>query len=360
MAELIRQKAEIKVAQELNFLKEKYKNVVRPVNWHLPPEAVLTFLLGSDAKDEMQISPKYFGDRSLIEVMIATLLSDRSLLIIGVPGTAKTWIAEHLTAAISGDSELIVQGTSGTSEESLRYAWNYAQLLAHGPSDDALIKSPIFRAMEDGKIARIEELSRIPSEVQDALISILSEKTISIPELRKSIHAVKGFNIIATANHLDRGVYDMSSALRRRFNIVLLPLPYTLADEVKIVSHRSKQLEQDYQLTLNDIKQSHIERLVTLFREMRNGKTEDGKQKFKQSKANLSPAEAISIVHHAKIQSSIFKHDEIHPDHFVQGIKQALGQHQLEEMNLLEEYNELVIKKRSDWKDWYNAIKKSI
>ena len=51
-----------------------------------------------------------------------------------MPGTAKTWVSEHLAAAISGDSTLVVQGTAGTPEEAIRYGWNYARLLAEGPS----------------------------------------------------------------------------------------------------------------------------------------------------------------------------------------------------------------------------------
>ena len=326
---------------ELDILKSQYKDAFRPKNWNLSPEAILLFILGGKLKDGTIISPKYFGEKALVEVMIATLMSDRALLLIGVPGTAKTWIADHITTALSGDTALLVQGTSGTNEESLRYGWNYAQLLANGPSETALVKSPIYRAMETGRIARIEELTRIPSEIQDALISILSEKTISIPELNSSIKAERGFNIIATANHLDRGVYELSSALRRRFNIVLLPLPKTKEEEVKIVQHRAAQLEEAF-----DYK----------FPEMRNGQTEDGKQKFKQSTSTLSPAEAISIVHQAQIQAAMFDHDTISPKHFTQGIIQAIG-HSPEEILLLKDYNENIVKKRNDWSEWYQSFK---
>ncbi len=341
---------------ELDILKSQYKDAFRPKNWNLSPEAILLFILGGKLKDGTVISPKYFGEKALVEVMIATLMSDRALLLIGVPGTAKTWIADHITTALSGDAALLVQGTSGTNEESLRYGWNYAQLLANGPSETALVKSPIYRAMETGRIARIEELTRIPSEIQDALISILSEKTISIPELNSSIKAERGFNIIATANHLDRGVYELSSALRRRFNIVLLPLPKTKEEEVKIVQHRAAQLEEAFDYKFPDIKQNHIDKLITLFREMRNGQTEDGKQKFKQSTSTLSPAEAISIVHQAQIQAAMFDHDTISPKHFTQGIIQAIG-HSPEEILLLKDYNENIVKKRNDWSEWYQSFK---
>src|SRR5204862_5857731 len=116
----------------------------------------------------------------------------------------------HLAAAICGTSALLIQGTAGTDEATLRYGWNYARLLAVGPSRDALVSSPMMVAMETGRIARVEELTRIPSEVQDTLITILSEKTLPIPELATEVQAVKGFNVIGTANNRDKGVNELS------------------------------------------------------------------------------------------------------------------------------------------------------
>src|SRR6266496_2406787 len=168
----------------------------KPPNWHLSPWAVVTYLLGGTLDDGTVITPKYVGPRRLIEVAVATLATDRALLLLGVPGTAKTWVSEHLSAAISGDSTLLVQGTAGTAEESIRYGWNYARLLTEGPTDAALVPSPVMRAMQTGAIARVEELTRVPSDVQDALITILSEKTLPVPELNTEVQAQRGFNLI--------------------------------------------------------------------------------------------------------------------------------------------------------------------
>ena len=101
----------------------------------------MTYLLGGELADGTVITPKYVGPRRLVEVAVATLATDRALLLLGVPGTAKTWVSEHLAAAISGDSTLLVQGTAGTAEEAIRYGWNYARLLAEGPSPAALVPS---------------------------------------------------------------------------------------------------------------------------------------------------------------------------------------------------------------------------
>ena len=210
----------------------------RPPRWRLSPWAVVHYLLGGPLPDGSMIIPKYVGSRRLVEVAVATLATDRALLLLGVPGTAKSWLSEHLSAAISGNSTLLVQGTAGTAEEAIRYGWNYARLIAEGPSEQALVPSPVMTAMRQGAIARIEELTRIPADVQDALITILSEKTLPIPELGEEAQALKGFNVIATANDRDKGVNELSSALRRRFNTVIMPLPASEEDEVAIVSSR--------------------------------------------------------------------------------------------------------------------------
>src|SRR6185369_10322151 len=220
----IRQPAEIKYQAELAALAAA-DQAPRPPGWHLSPRAVETYVMGSDAKvGGVAITPKYIGDRALVQVAIATLASDRALMLIGEPGTAKSWLSEHLSAAISGTSLLIVQGTAGTSEEHIKYSWNYALLLAEGPSLKSLVPSPILRAMREGRFARLEEITRTSSEVQDSLISLLSEKQIAIPELNEMVSAQRGFNIIATANSRDRGVNEMSAALKRRFNFVTVPV----------------------------------------------------------------------------------------------------------------------------------------
>ena len=188
---MLRPHAEVAYADELAALAAA-DDRPRPPQWRLSPWAVVTYLMGGRLDDGTEIIPKYIGQRRLIEIAVATLATDRALLLLGVPGTAKTWVSEHLAAAISGDSALLVQGTAGTTEESLRYGWNYALLLSRGPTEEALVPSPVFRAMREGRLVRVEELTRMPSEVQDALVTMLSEKVLPIPELATELAAVGG------------------------------------------------------------------------------------------------------------------------------------------------------------------------
>ena len=291
--EILRQPAEQLFQKELDALMEHETDPI-PEGWKMSPRSVRTYICGGKAGD-MVITPKYIGHERLVEIAIATLVTDRALLLIGEPGTAKSWLSEHLTAAINGDSSQVIQGTAGTTEEQLRYSWNYAMLLAQGPSEKAMLKSPVFRAMETGTIARVEEISRLASEVQDALISILSEKRISVPELNLEIPAKKGFSIIATANTRDKGVNEMSAALKRRFNIVVLPSPKDLETEIEIVKTRVEQLSGGMDLNAKLPDKNVIEQVCTIFRELRNGETLDKSQKVKGTSGVLSTAEAISL-----------------------------------------------------------------
>jgi MoxR-like ATPase len=357
-AEILRPHAEQLYADELAALAAD-DDRPRPQHWNLSPSAVVTYLLGGTFGDGTVISPKYIGPRRLMEVAVATLATDRALLLLGVPGTAKTWVSEHLTAAISGRSTLLIQGTAGTPEEAIRYGWNYARLLAEGPSEQALVSSPIMIAMREGKIARIEELTRIPSDVQDALITVLSEKSLPIPELDTEVQAAKGFSVIATANNRDRGVNDLSSALRRRFNTVVLPLPATADEEVAIVTQRVQALGQTLDLPQIPSASEEIRRVVTVFRELRSGLTSDGRTRVKQPSGTLSTAEAISVVTHGVAMSAHFGDGVLRPSDTAAGILGAVVKDPVADAVVWTEYLEVVVRERKDWSDFYRACRET-
>jgi MoxR-like ATPase len=293
----------------------------------------------------------------VVEIAIATLATDRALLLLGLPGTAKSWLSEHLAAAISGDSTLLVQGTAGTTEDTLRYSWNYARLLAEGPSLQAMVPSPVMRAMAEGKIARVEELTRLASDVQDALITILSEKILPVPELGSEVQAVKGFNVIATANNRDRGVNELSSALKRRFNTVILPLPDSLEAEVGIVQTRVERLGRALELPAEKPPLEEIRRIVTIFRELRGGITSDGKLKLKTPSSTLSTAEAISVVNQGIALAAHFGDGLLRAQDVASGLTGAVIKDPVQDRVVWLEYLETVMKERSAWKDLYRACK---
>ncbi|RUT84486.1 ATPase, partial [Mesorhizobium sp. M7A.T.Ca.US.000.02.1.1] len=321
---------------------------------------VLTYLLGGKADDGTVITPKYVGRRRLMETAVATLATDRALLLLGVPGTAKSWVSEHLAAAIMGDSTMIVQCTAGTDENQIRYGWNYAQLLAKGPSQDALVPTPLYRAMQDGKLCRLEELTRMGSDVQDTLITVLSEKMMPIPELNTSIYAQRGFNIIATANNRDKGVNELSSALKRRFNVVVLPLPEDMAEEVAIVSKRVGEMAGGLDLPVPKNVGEEIARVLTIFRELRSGATADGKVTLKTPSGSLSTAEAIATMVGGLSQAAWFDSGKLGAEGLAASLVGAIVKDPVQDKLVLEEYLETVLKKRPDYAGYYAALNAAI
>lgn len=354
--QVLRLPAEQLFQKELDALIAAEKDPI-PTGWRMSPRSVRTYICGGRVGDT-RITPKYIGHERLVEIAIATLVTDRALLLIGEPGTAKSWLSEHLTAAINGDSTKVVQGTAGTTEEQIRYSWNYAMLIANGPSPAAMLKSPVFHAMETGTIARVEEISRCASEVQDALISILSEKRISVPELSVEVPAKKGFSIIATANTRDKGVNEMSAALKRRFNIVVLPAPADLESEMEIVKTRVEQLSGGLDLNAALPADETIEKVCTIFRELRRGETLDKSQKVKTPTGVLSTAEAISLLCNSMALAGSFGNGAITDEDLAAGLQGAVVKEDEKDTVAWKEYLDNVMKKRgSRWTGLYRACK---
>lgn len=355
MTDILRLPAETTYAAELEALKRK-DDAPTPQGWAMSPKAVVTYLMGGKAADGTVISAKYVGDRRLIETAVATLATDRALLLLGVPGTAKSWVSEHLAAAISGDSTLVIQCTAGTDENQVRYGWNYAQLLANGPSRAALVPTPLYRAMETGRLCRLEELTRMGSDVQDTLITVLSEKMMPIPELNEAVYARRGFNLIATANNRDKGVNELSSALKRRFNVVVLPLPDDMDEEISIVTRRVGEMAQSLDLPAPKNVAEEVARVVAIFRELRGGATLDGKVTLKTPSGSLSTAEAIAVTIGGLSQAAYFDGGKLSAEGLAPSLLGAIVKDPVQDKIVLEEYLEAALKKRPDFAGYYRAL----
>ena len=356
---LLRQHAEQEYAEELAEL-AKADDRQKPPSWKLSPWAVKTYLMGGTLSNGFTVSPKYVGNGRLIEMAVATLATDRALLLYGIPGTAKSWVSEHLSAAVSGDSTLLIQGTAGTDEAAIRYGWNYARLLTEGPSEAALVESPMMNAMRSGRLCRIEEMTRIAPEVQDTLITVLSEKTLPVPELNTEVQARKGFNVIATANNRDKGVNELSSALTRRFNTVVLPVPETIEEEVEIVERRVASLGRVLELPAERPALEEIRRVVTVFRELRGGVTEDGRTKLKTPTGTLSTAEAISVLTAGLASAAFYGDGAMKANDVAAGLTGAIVKDPVQDRVAWLEYLQTVVRERKGWKDLYRECREVV
>jgi len=352
---LQRPASEVLYADELKQLAVADGNAPRPGNWQLTPLSVLKFILGDQ---HLGIKPKFVGKRSFLERCIVAIATNRGLMLIGEPGTAKSYLSELLAAAISHDSTLTIQGSAGTTEDNIKYSWNYALLLAEGPSDRSLVPAPLYRGMTEGKLVRFEEITRCPLEIQDTLLSILSDRVMTIPELpdeSRTLYAKVGFNVIATANTRDRGVNEMSAALKRRFNFeTVQPIP-NLDQEMELVQRETDQLLSRAEIPIS-LKPELTEILVTTFHELRNGKTADGKA-LEPLSTVMSTAEAVSVGYAAGIHAYYYSQGEITSEHLVQSLVGSALKDSTEDLKKLHHYFNHVVKDRRSkaWQQFYEA-----
>lgn len=324
----------------------------------MSPVAVRRFILGDPALD---IARKFYGDDALVERAIVTLMGNQGLMLVGEPGTAKSLLSELLAAAISGDSGLTIQGTAGTTEDHLKYAWNYALLLAEGPGPRSLVPSALYTAMQTGKLVRFEEITRCPPEIQDVLISLLSEKQLMVPELGDAgrVHARRGFNIIATANLRDRGVHEMSSALKRRFNFETVRPIREHAFEVELVmSQLARELAAAQ--TLVRVERDVVALLVTTFQELRAGQTQEGTA-IKTPDTVMSTAEAVNVAYAAALEARYFGDGTLTPRELAAQLQGVVLKDNADDLRKVRHYFETVVRERARkdalWKRFHDAAR---
>ncbi len=344
--------AEILYAAELDRLDEADRNEVRPAGWRLSPRSTLAFILGDE---NLNVAPKFVGKRSFLERCIVALATNRGLMLIGEPGTAKSWLSELLAAAICRDSSLLIQGSAGVTEDHIKYSWNYALLLAEGPSLQSLVPAPLYRGMTEGRLVRFEEITRCPPEIQDTLLSILSDRVMSLPELpgdERTLYAANGFNVIATANVRDRGVNEMSAALKRRFNFETVPPIAVLKEEIELVRRESERMLDRVGIPVA-LGPDMLEILVTTFHELRQAKTIDGKG-LEPLSTPMSTAEAVSTAFAAGIHANYFDAGRMEPKHIVQHLIGTVLKDSTDDIKKLRRYFSHVVKNRTGiWKKYY-------
>jgi MoxR-like ATPase len=352
--DLQRPSAEQLYADELARL-AKADDAAKPPGWTLSLRAVRKFILGDE---ELGLQQKFVGQPSLVDRAMVTLATNRGLLLIGEPGTAKSLLSELLTAAVSGTSRLTIQGGASTTEDQIKYSWNYALLVAEGPTPRALVPAPIYQGMQKGKIVRFEEITRCPLEVQDAILSILSDRVMAVPELTGNdaqLYAREGFNVIATANTRDRGVNEMSAALKRRFNFETV---FPIADfeaELSLVREESTRLLKKSGVPLAP-SEDVLEILVTTFRELRTGQTSEGHAMDRLTTV-MSTAEAVAVAHSVGVRGWFLRGDAGNPADVVECLAGTAAKDDADDLRRIRRYLEQRVAKRKGphWQQLYKA-----
>lgn len=367
MQETIKPPVEVRYQEELEALKNEDQNVKKPDNWQMSPKAVRTFILGSEKPVKYQgekyyIKKKYFGNDALVERCIVTLAGNRGLMLVGEPGTAKTMLSELLSAAISGNSKNTIQGTAGTTEDMIKYSWNYALLLAKGPSREALVPSPLYIGMEKGILTRFEEITRTPAEIQDSLISVLSDKVLNVPELGDEgfLFARPGFNVIGTANTRDKGVNEMSSALKRRFNFETVMPVNKVSLEKQIILNEVNMLAQESHVDMQ-ADEDVAELLASTYHELREGVSSYG-HRIDKPNAVMSTAEAVSVYYQTMLTGYYYGDGHLDVNCLVQNLVGAISKEDKDDLEKVKGYFNTVIRDKSSkegglWKQYYEARK---
>lgn len=351
--------AEVLHADELSYLRET-DHGPRPPGWQLSLRAVRRFLLGDPAtsKEKITIRRKVVFPPSLIDRCMVTLATSRGLMLVGEPGTAKSLLSELLTAAISGRSTLTIQGGASVTEDQIKYSWNYALLVNEGPSLRSLVPAPLYMGMRDGAVVRFEEITRCPLEVQDAMLSVLSDRVLAIPELDGPdgmLFAREGFNVIATANTRDKGVNEMSAALKRRFNFeTVFPILDHQA-ELRLVREETSRLLEKSGVPLAP-SEDVLDLLVTTFRELRSGTSDDGGGMERLS-AVMSTAEAVSVAHAVGVRGFYLRGDAGTPADLVEHLAGTAAKDDAEDLRKLRRYLEqrAAKKKGEHWQAYHAA-----
>jgi MoxR-like ATPase len=352
-APLQRPPAELLFAAELAKLAAWDRGPVPP-GWRLSPPALERFILGDD---ELGIARKLVVPRALVTRVIIALATNRGAMLVGVPGTAKSWFSELLACGISGDSTLTVQGGAIGNIQQLLYGWNEAVLRQRGPCPEALVPGPVYRGMQQGRIVRFEEIARCSTEVQDGILSILSERQILVPELEgadRVLFARAGFNLIGTSNTLDQGVREMSAALKRRMNFETIEPIAELGDEIEVVIREATQALRGSGVAAR-IAPDIVEVLVTIFHELRNGQTIDGRSTDRLAAAVMSTAEAVSVVHAMGIHAYYYRDGNMHAEDLVHFLVGASLKDNREDRRRLRHYfdTEVALRKASVWQVVY-------
>ena len=198
----------------------------------------------------------YLPDRGLATAIFLALAMRRPLLLEGEAGVGKTEVGKTLARVV--DAELIrLQCYEGIDSGQALYEWDYARQLLYaralqvGEVDperrvaelygaEFLLERPLLRAIRAGAgaVLLIDELDRADDEFEAFLLEILSDYSVTVPELG-TITAEGPPAVVITSNR----TRELHDALKRRCLYHWIDFP-DLEREVEIIRLRAPDVSE--------------------------------------------------------------------------------------------------------------------
>ena len=186
-----------------------------------------------------EIAKKLVGQQRLVELVLAGILSDGHILIEGVPGIAKTYMAKLVSKVIDASfsriqftPDLMPSDIIGTNIFNVK------------KSEFEFKKGPVF-----AHVVLIDEINRSPAKTQSALFECMEERQVTSDGITYPLDFP--FIVLATQNPVEHeGTYRLPEAQLDRF-LFKIEISYpSLKEEVKILEGVSNNLITN---NLNDI-----------------------------------------------------------------------------------------------------------
>jgi MoxR-like ATPase len=195
----------------------------------------------------------YLPDRGLAVSIYLGISLDKPLLLEGEAGVGKTEVAKVL-ADILGARLIRLQCYEGIDASQALYDWDYSRQLvairaaqAEGRTiddlfgDTFLVHRPLLEAINAGKdaVLLIDELDRADDEFEAFLLEVLSDFTVTVPEIGQIV-ASSPPAVVITSNR----TRELHDALKRRCLYHWIDHP-TFEREVEIIRVRAPQVPED-------------------------------------------------------------------------------------------------------------------
>lgn len=181
------------------------------------------------------------GRRREVELVVAALGSARHVVLEGPPGTGKSSMLRAVAHELGIGFEL-VEGNAELTPARLVGHFDPALVLADGYAPENFVDGPLVAALRAGGLLYLEELNRVPEETLNVLVTVMSERELTVPRLGR-IAADPGFRFVAAMNPFDAiGTARISAAISDR--VCRISVGYQTADdEVAIVRRHVPDLE---------------------------------------------------------------------------------------------------------------------